>query len=161
MIKVLKNRNIEATLKRLLIESFPKMGEVIIKPFVEELRKDQENEELNKSLIKILGNLKSNRVVPDLLKLISEIKSDVMKGEIIIAFGNIKDNSSVKLLMEILNNKDNSPFCRKASIAALINIGDSKAINSLIKTTEDENEEVRNYSLKILKQIGIPIVSES
>ena len=160
MIKVLKNRNIEATLKRLLIESFPKMGEVIVKPFLEELKKDQENEELNKSLVKILGNLKSTKVVPDFLRALSDIKNDFIRGEIIIALGNIKDNSSVKPLMEILNNKESPPFCRKASLAALLNIGDSKTINSLIKTTDDENEEVRNYSLKILKQIGIPIVSE-
>jgi HEAT repeat protein len=160
MIKVLKNKDIEATLKRLLIESFPKMGEVIIKPFVEELKKDQENENLNKSLVNILGNLKSTKVIPDFLKLIPEIKSDIIRGEIIIALGNIKDSSSVKLLMEILNDKDNTPFCRKSSLVALINIGDNKTINSLIKTSEDENEELRNYSLKILKQIGIPIISD-
>ncbi|OQA19347.1 MAG: putative lyase [bacterium ADurb.Bin363] len=159
MLKILKS-NTDENLKKLLIDSFPKMGEIIIKPFIDELKKDEKDVELHKNLIKVLNKLKSEKVVKDLLDIMLKTKEDSIKGEIIIAFGNIKSTACSNALMEILNDKNSSSANRKAALSSLINIGEKKYAPVLIKTLEDEDPELKSFSLKAFQHIGIPLVKE-
>jgi len=157
MLKVLKNRDVDLELKKLIVDSFPEMGEIIIKPCIKELKEEEENIELDKYLIGILGKLKSPKAVPGLLELMKITKEDTIKSKIAMALGNIGDESSLKTLIEEFENAENSNFIRKASLISLISMEDRTSLPLIIKTFESGNKELRDFTVKIFEQLDIPI----
>ena len=153
MLKILKSKEVDLELKKLIVDTFPEMGEIIIKPCIKELKNDEENLELNKYLIGILGKLKSSKSVSGLVELMEKSKEPSIKSKIAIALGEIKDKSSMKVLLKELRNRNNSIAVKKASIISLINMENTEAVSEIIKALEED--EMEKFILEVLEKLSI------
>jgi len=98
---------------------------------------------------KVLGNLESNRSVGVLISLLRDTDESVIESAI-EALGNIKNTLAIKPLVNLLSD---STFSFQAAMA-LGQIGNSTALNQLIKTLKNCDDSTRRAIFFALGNIG-------
>ena len=116
------------------------------------------------SACKIFKNLKAKEAKDILIELLND-SDDGVRYNAIIALGNIDDFNDVKPLIRKLKQKRTDPILKSELIFVLGNIGDDKAIDSLINILRNDTDKfVRHHAARALGKIGnqraIPALTE-
>ncbi|MFH1231646.1 MAG: HEAT repeat domain-containing protein, partial [Planctomycetota bacterium] len=98
-----------------------------------------------------LGKYHYTQAVPALIKA-TEDNDVFLRQEAVWALGEMRDNTAVPKLLDLLEH-DNNIEVRHHCAQALEKIGDPKAINGLIQQLDDINQSVAYASLQALKTI--------
>jgi HEAT repeat protein len=101
--------------------------------------------------VELLGLIKSNEVVIELLKALEDSDKDVRR-KAAFALGNIGSETAIPGLLKALEDSDN--YVRRKAAFALGNIGSETAIPGLLKALEDSDEYVRSNAAFALAKIG-------
>ncbi len=99
----------------------------------------------------LLGEVRSDEAIPELLKLVEHSDSDVRRMAA-DALGNMGDDRAIPGLLKLVEHSDSS--VRTSAAYALGNIGDEKAIPGLLKLVEYSDSSVRRMAADALGNIG-------
>lgn len=101
---------------------------------------------------KALAHIDDSRVVPTLISALDMVNMN-LQGMIIGLLGNLRDQRSVLPIIETLNEKNT--MLQLASIQALKEIGDTRAVKHLLIVLENtESPIVRYTSIETLADLG-------
>ena len=90
----------------------------------------------------MMADMKDERAVPALCKMLREDPSPLVRHEAAFSLGQLEFRSAVPALMEAMAN-DESVLVRHESAVALGSIGDETARRGLIDRLQDPDEDVR------------------
>jgi HEAT repeat protein len=101
--------------------------------------------------LELLGEVRSDEVIPRLLKLVEHSDSNV-RSSVADALGNIGEDQAISGLLKLV--EDSNSHVRWRAAGALGNIGDDQAIPGLLKLVEDSAFDVRRRAADALGKIG-------
>lgn len=130
-------------------EVLGKMGSAAVEPLIESLNGD--NPEVQRLIVKALGNIRDKRATLPLLELLRE-GSGEMDSTIIEALGKIGDKRAVDDLLKYLESE--LEYERIRVIEALGEIGDSRALESLFRLLKEGDWNEKIWVLRALEKIG-------
>ncbi len=112
---------------------------------------------MNKEIASALATIGDKKAIPSLMKLLKS-KDNYTKIEAINALGALDATEAVDALLDLATSETGEPFISKKAIIALGNIGDAKAVPSLLRMMFKERRGVSFYmeSSFSLFQIGEP-----
>jgi len=123
-------------------------------PIVKNLIKSHTDEEIRYNAVKVVGKLKDESAITDLLALIKYDRSERIKEGAIKAIGTIKAKGCFSLLLDIVSGIwDESIRVRKAAVYALGHIDPEESIDILCDTlVNDPDRDVRAESADVLSK---------
>lgn len=160
-----------AGLRNSAAEAFEKIGKESIRPLIEVI--DDEDHDLRKTVIDLLGNIGDSSVIPHLVKALNDPDENV-KASAAENLGKIGDNEALKSLLDCLKTDDlllkfsaleslckigrdipvdeiiphlTNPLLRKAAFDALGKSKDIKALDYLVKGLEDRSKSSKESAL--------------
>ena len=146
LIGVLKDKDSEV--RESAVVALKRFGETAVEPLISALQ--AEDLEVRRSVIKILGQLKDSRAVESLIVALKDEDAEVRKSAV-DALGPIKDSRAVEPLIMALKYEDSK--VRENVVKAIKEIGEA-AVDTLIKTLQSEDFDIRVLAAWVLGQIG-------
>ena len=132
-----------------VIKALVKIGPRAIQPLIDALRQEKKGE-VRAPIIYVLGSIRNDRVVPQLLDSLDDTEL-LVRGEVLKALGKIGGSRALRSLLDSL--KDKNEYMRSCAAEALGNLEDPFAVDYLIGVLDDGSSVVRAAALKALYQI--------
>jgi HEAT repeat protein len=152
-----KNAEIKANIARVLADiKSPSSVEALVDA-IDFGNTDSSGNAMNKEIAGALAKIGDPKAIPTLLKLLRS-KDNYTKIEAVNALGALKATGAVEPLIELATSETGEPFISKKAIIALGDIGDARAVPSLVRMMFKERRGVSFYleSSFALVQIGGP-----
>jgi HEAT repeat protein len=111
---------------------------------------DDENINVQKGAVKVLGDIKNASAVEPLIEKLSD-NDKVLRNSAARALGKIGDSRAVEPLIYALKNNDVNEYDPSATILALGKIMDVRAVKPLIEALNDDS--ARAYAVRALQKI--------
>lgn len=171
-----------AGMRNAAVETLERIGESVVEPLFHYINDD--DHDLRKQVVDILGNIGDKRATPHLIKALSDSDENV-KSAAAENLGKIGDDEAVKSLIAVLKSQDlllcysslealckigkkvpfkeiiphlNNPLLKKASLDALGNSTDKNALPHLISGLEERSKSTREAALvslvKLVEALG-------
>jgi HEAT repeat protein len=170
--KIMSDAMIPMLVKRLEAEKAPEVKTSIVRTLGEHYAKaavdalmnaidpapgDTESKTMNKEIAVALGNIGDPKGIPALTKLL-KIRDNYTVIAAIEALGAMKASAAFDELNSIASDDTTEPFITKKAINALGNIGDAKAVPTLVKLMLKERKGISFYmeASFSLYQMGTP-----
>ncbi|MGD8752984.1 MAG: HEAT repeat domain-containing protein, partial [Anaerolineales bacterium] len=124
--------------------------------------KDQEDTKIRQEAVKALTRLDNPSVIQPLMELLADEEEDIFIRSIIPScLGDRKETRAVGLLVRIVDKylksvrrEPKDSILTVPSITALGEIGDSRALKTLINALTDKNVFIRRESVQALRRLG-------
>lgn len=153
LVAALRNPSVPLEIRETLCWILARLGNKGATPALVIALKD-ENPDLRKNAAIALGHLGSRSAVKDLKSRLIKDEDAGVRLCVANALGEIRDTSTINLLINRLMDTSENAQVRGQVAEALGNLGDKRAIDPLITMLEDASDEVRFWSVYALGQLG-------
>jgi HEAT repeat protein len=117
-----------------------------------------ENEQIQKNSIRLLGVTKYDEAVLPLLDMLPRKKYYDLRRSLIGALGKIGDKSATPEIIKFIDDDDE--LCRLTVVGAISSLKDERAVSTLMSALDDEIFTVRSAALNSLKSFKKPVTAE-
>jgi HEAT repeat protein len=143
----------DTSLELRLIDTITKEYPDSIAPLLLDRIKD-ENEQIQKNAIRLLGITKYDAAVNPLLNMLKKKRYFDLRRSLIGALGKISDKSATQEIVRFIDDEDE--LCRLTVVGAISNLKDESTVPTLISALDDEIFTVRSAALNSLKSFKEP-----